>query len=208
VELVAVSAVLAGATACGITIAWLRRRSEAPRLPQRSRAEIEDALTRAVLESGSFIDAGSWAEALARRISRDEARLFVDHLAGELASRKTAVSLAQYSILVDIVFGLGFHADVVAGLRAAGLRVEFRAPAGRSNAVPLYDAHSSAGAAALLGVREGATRQEVVAAYRRAVVAAHPDRIHDGPAEARQAATERFIRIVAASELLLSQARD
>jgi DnaJ-class molecular chaperone len=61
---------------------------------------------------------------------------------------------------------------------------------------------------AVLGVAEGATRAEVVAAYRKLVARHHPDRFHGGAAEERSAAAARFIEITRAYEELLASFRD
>jgi DnaJ-domain-containing protein 1 len=60
-------------------------------------------------------------------------------------------------------------------------------------------------ALAILGLEEGASREDVTAAYRRLAKVHHPDRFSALGAEAEKAATITFQRIKAAYELLSAQ---
>lgn len=159
------------------------------------------------------IDIVSWAEALQRSSTREAAAEFLERLVAEFASRQRAVSIEQYSRLLDVVFAFGFHADVFARLRG---RYAFHdaepASAWRTGraagAERLYDARAETDALRLLGIGPGATPREIVLAYRHAAALTHPDRFHDSTPEDRAAAGVRFIAVVRAAELLLGRARD
>ena len=238
-ELFAVTAILAIAATAGITIAWRRRgivaRDDAVRASsQRDRERLRASIAYAVLFRGDDgeaakrvaavsagpvvrdIDVVSWTEALARSGATGENADFLDRLVAVLAAGGQTVPLQQYSLLLDVVFALGFHADELARLRTR-YAFEYVDPARArrprwadrsSTAEPLYDAQPEAAARRVLGVAEGAARREIVTAWRKAAGAAHPDRFHGEPDEVRRAAEERFLEVVRAAELLLGRIRD
>jgi DnaJ like chaperone protein len=72
----------------------------------------------------------------------------------------------------------------------------------------MFDAGVRQGASAnfaALGLPPGASRQEVVAAYRRLASECHPDRFHESSDEERSAAAERFRLVTRAYEELLAE---
>jgi hypothetical protein len=191
-----------------------------------SREVIESALLEAVAaaaEAGSSdgvypqrraaIDIGSWAEAYARRASADERRSLLERAAGIAIGTTPVIPLAQYDALLELAFGLGYHPDALARLRAR-YRFEYvdhakkgrPRSADRAGGATLFRSEEPGERERLLGVlrldREP-TRGEIVAAWRRLAAESHPDRFHGLEGEERDRAAARFIELTEACERLL-----
>lgn len=162
------------------------------------------------------IDLRSWAEAFARQRA-EEARCELLEASVRLAvAMSPTIPLTQYNALLDVCFGLGFHADALARLRAI-YRFEYVDHAKRARP---RSADRAGGAvlfrrrldrAALLRTLEldgEPDRGAVISAYRRLAVRYHPDRWHDAAAEEQREASRRFIEITEAYEQLLQSLGD
>lgn len=163
------------------------------------------------------IDVGNWAESYARLTSSQQRSALLDTAARLVAARSGPIPLRQYAALLDLSFGLGFHTDALARLRQIyGFEYVDDAKAARPRSAdragggaPLYQRGASRAALLLvLGLREGATRQQISAAYRRLAATHHPDRFHGAPEEAQQQAAARFIELTRAYEELLAGSAD
>jgi DnaJ-domain-containing protein 1 len=157
------------------------------------------------------IDVGNWAESFARS-SNDRQKQELLEIAVQLVAASSPVPVRQYAALLDLSFGLGFHTDALAKLRARyGFDYIDHAKAARPR-----EADRSGGGAPLyartrereellrvLGVSGTPSRQELSAAYRKLAAQHHPDRYHGAPSEAQSDAATRFIEITRAYEELL-----
>jgi DnaJ-domain-containing protein 1 len=160
------------------------------------------------------IDVSSWAESFALAASPQQRTTLLETAARLVAARGKPVPLRQYAALLDLSFGLGFHTDALAKLRAVyGFDYIDHAKDARPRSAdrsgggaPLYQRTPRDREALLLvlGVGANATRQEISSAYRRLVSQHHPDRFHGAPTEAQQQAAARFIEITRAYEELMN----
>lgn len=165
------------------------------------------------------IDVTSWAESY-ERISNPQQRMHLLELAVQLiATRDHPIPLRQYAALLDLSFGLGFQTDALAKLREVyGFEYIDHAKDARprhadrgGGATPLFVRGEQGNADLLLktlGLASGATRREIIAAYRRLVAQHHPDRFHGSSVEEQSGAAKRFIEITRAYEELLAIYRD
>ncbi|HEX2833648.1 MAG TPA: DnaJ domain-containing protein [Thermoanaerobaculia bacterium] len=157
------------------------------------------------------IDVANWAESFGRN-SSDKQKHDLLETAVQLVAAHSPIPVRQYAALLDLSFGLGFHTDALAKLRAQyGFDYIDHAKDARPRA-----ADRSGGAAPLfvrsrdreellrvLGVSGTPSRQELTAAYRKLAAQNHPDRYHGAPSEAQSDAATRFIEITRAYEELL-----
>ncbi|HUP66413.1 MAG TPA: DnaJ domain-containing protein [Thermoanaerobaculia bacterium] len=184
-------------------------------------ASVEEAVRRARLHASgvpggeSRIDIRNWAERFAERSGRERREELLEsavHLAVEMHE---AIPLAQYQALLDLSFGLGFHPDALARLRAryrfAWVDHSQNRPrsADRSSLIPFQNLDPSRRGelCAVLELRQEATKDEIVGAYRRLAGIHHPDRFHSATDEEQRRAGERFIAITDAYERLLMMER-
>lgn len=166
----------------------------------------------------SSIDVVSWAERFARIASHEQRAWLLDAAVQLVADRSTPVPLRQYTALLDLTFALGFQTDALAKLRAhygfdyidhakdARPREADRA----GGATPLFvrETRDADELLRVLGIEGAASRQAIVAAYRKLAAQHHPDRVFAEPAEVQAAAAARFIEITRAYEALLAIYRD
>jgi hypothetical protein len=159
------------------------------------------------------IDVASWAESYARHSSEKQRHDLLE-TAVQLVAARSPIPLRQYAALLDLSFGLGFHTDALAKLRALyGFDYVDHAKDARPR-----EADRSGGGAPLfvrnrdreellrvLGVSGTPSRQELSAAYRKLAAQHHPDRYHGAPTETQTDAATRFIEITRAYEELLHQ---
>lgn len=160
------------------------------------------------------IDVANWAESFARASSEKQRHDLLE-TAVRLVSARSPIPLRQYAALLDLSFGLGFHTDALAKLRAIyGFDYIDHAKDARPR-----DADRSGGGAPLfvrdprgrdellriLGVSGNPSRQELSAAYRKLAAQHHPDRYHGAPTETQSDAASRFIEITRAYEELLRE---
>jgi hypothetical protein len=158
------------------------------------------------------IDVGNWAESYAR-IATPPQRTELLEMAVRLVAEHSPVPVRQYAALLDLSFGLGFQTDALAKLRELyGFDYVDHAKDGRprhadraGGGAPLYARASRPRQELLqiLGVADGASRQELSAAYRRLVSQHHPDRFHGASEGVRSEAAGRFIEITRAYEELM-----
>lgn len=205
----------------------------APKPEEFSRERISAGLLRAVLvaggtpleEAGSIIrerigvdpkdasiDVGSWAERYAAGSTNAERSRLLE-LAVEVAMLQGgALPAAQYGALLDLAFGLGFQTDALARLRSRyGFEYVDHAKRGRPRSadrsggrMTLYaSAAEQSRCLSVLGLDEGATRQDVISAYRKLASQFHPDHLHEATDEEKLAAAEHFIDVTTAYQLLL-----
>ena len=122
----------------------------------------------------------------------------------------------QYSALLDLSFSLGYRTDALARLRSQ-YGFAYVDPSSRARPRPvdqegrwtLTDSRQSRlQALASLGLAGEPARAAILAAYRRAAAATHPDRFHPDGEIAEREALQRFLRVVQAAESLLDAARD
>ena len=162
---------------------------------------------------GRRIDMTSWAESFARGAGEGERRALLEAAVRLAVSMNSTLPPRQYHALLDLSFGLGFHADALARLRAKW-RFEYADYARMSRprdadrrAATMFRRASPREKVALMKVLEldgPLERGRVISAYRRLAGAWHPDRFHDSGAEAREAAARKFIELTEAYERLLS----
>ncbi len=158
------------------------------------------------------IDVANWAESFARASSEKQRHDLLE-TAVQLVAARTPIPLRQYAALLDLSFGLGFHTDALARLRALyGFDYIDHAKDGRppeadrvGGTAPLAvpGARGRDELLGLLGVSGHPSRQELSAAYRKIAAQHHPDRYHGAPTEAQAGAATRFIEITRAYEELL-----
>ncbi len=160
------------------------------------------------------IDITSWLEQYVKLVSRDRKDWLLDTAVRVAMEGGATIGLPQYDALVEIAFGLGFHSDALARLRQKhGFDYVDWAKHGRpreadrgGGATPLFDSARRQDHEAnlmSLGLEAGASRQEVIVAYRRLASECHPDRFHDATERERTDAAERFRTITRAYEELL-----
>ena len=164
------------------------------------------------------IDVTNWAESFARLSTPQQRSELLETAVQLIATKERAVPLRQYATLLDLSFGLGFHTDALAKLREAyGFEYVDHAKDARprsadrgGGATPLFVRETGNATVLLrtLELGEGATRRDIIAAYRRLVAQHHPDRFHGSSVEEQSGAAQRFIEITRAYEQLLTIYRD
>jgi DnaJ-domain-containing protein 1 len=182
-------------------------------------ASVEDALRQVRRGSGLAapvtrgIDVSNWAESYARAATEKQRHELLE-LAVRLVAAHSPIPVRQYAALLDLSFGLGFHTDALARLRALyGFEYVDHAKEGRpaeadrsGGAVPLYDRASERKEwLRVLGIEGSPSRQELSSVYRKLAAQHHPDRYHGETADARTEAAGRFIEITRAYEALLRE---
>lgn len=222
-----------------IAVAIARRELDAApgtQIPSRERDAIAASLLAYIVEAGGAspdealravrrgagiaapvtrgVDVGNWADRYAA-LSTPQQRAGLLETAVQLL--RSPVPVRQYAALLDLSFGLGFHADALAKLRELyGFEYADHAKEGRpreadrGGGAPLF-ARQRRGREELLRVLEvsgSPSRQEITAAYRRLAARHHPDRYHSATAEEQSEAAARFIEITRAYEELLLIERD
>ncbi len=164
------------------------------------------------------IDVASWADSYARKSTPQQRMGLLETAVQLVASRGTPIPLRQYAALLDLSFGLGFQTDALARLRELyGFEYVDHAKDARprhadrgGGGAPLFvrEPRKESELRRVMGVSETATRQEIVAAYRRLVAQHHPDKFYGASHEAQSEAASRFIEITRAYEELLLTFRD
>ncbi|HET8797971.1 MAG TPA: DnaJ domain-containing protein, partial [Thermoanaerobaculia bacterium] len=133
-------------------------------------------------------------------------------MAVQLVAARSPIPLRQYAALLDLSFGLGFHTDALAKLRALygfdyidhakGARPREADRSGGGAPLFVRESRSREELLGILGMTGNPSRQEVSAAYRRLAAQHHPDRYHGAASEVQSAAAARFIEITRAYEEL------
>lgn len=164
------------------------------------------------------IDVASWADSYVRMSSAAQRADLLETAVRLISRRSDPVPLAQYTSLLDLSFGLGYHTDALARLREQyGFEYIDHAKHARPR-----DADRAGGATTLFARQEGdprewlrvleiegsADRQTIIAAYRRLAAQHHPDKVNDRSEDAQELAAARFIEITRAYEQLLAMYRD
>lgn len=164
--------------------------------------------------SARRIDLTSWAEVFASRAGESERCALLESAVRLAVSMAAAIPPRQYGALQDLSFGLGFHADALARLRAKWrfeyadyARASRPLEADRAGIFRRISSDEQAALMATLGLTGALDRAALVSAYRRLAGAAHPDRVHDRGDDERNAAARRFIELTEAYERLLPLAR-
>jgi len=160
------------------------------------------------------IDIRNWGERFAQMASHEQRMWLLEAAVRLLADRRTPVPLRQYTALLDLSFALGFQTDALAKLRqqygfeyidhAKDARPREADSAG--GATPLF-VRQPADVTELLRILQidgPASRQTIIAGYRKLAALHHPDRVFGEPAEVQSAAAARFIEITRAYEALLA----
>ncbi|MFN2441726.1 MAG: DnaJ family molecular chaperone [Thermoanaerobaculia bacterium] len=196
-------------------------RSPKERFAERpARDQIEAALLEAVasapggpLAPQEMIDISNWAQAYARVASLEERRALLERAAGIAVGASAIIPLAQYDALLELAFGLGFHPDALARLRARYRfdyidHAERGRPrrADRAEGATLFRSEEPGERERLrktLGLDDEPSPREIVAAWRRLAAENHPDRFHGRTGEERERAAARFIEVTEACERLL-----
>ncbi|HEX2123205.1 MAG TPA: J domain-containing protein [Thermoanaerobaculia bacterium] len=164
------------------------------------------------------IDVASWADSYARKSTPQQRMGLLETAVQLVAAPGTAIPLRQYAALLDLSFGLGFQTDALARLRELyGFEYVDHAKDARprhadrgGGGAPLFvrEPRQQSELRRVMGVSETATRQEIIAAYRKLVAQHHPDKFHGSSHEAQSDAASRFIEITRAYEELLLAFRD
>lgn len=182
----------------------------------RARAlQVVGTITDAECGNRGRIDVSSWLEQYVKLVAPERKERLLESAVVVAMESGHLVALPQYDALVEVAFGLGFHSDALARLRQKhGFDYVDWAKHGRpreadrgGGATSLFDGSSrQSGEQNLeaLGLARGASRQDVIAAYRRLALECHPDRFHDASEASRVAAAERFRTITRAYEELIS----
>ncbi|MBI2215560.1 MAG: J domain-containing protein [Acidobacteria bacterium] len=183
----------------------------------RARAmEIVRAHSGAECGSRGRIDITSWLEQYVKLVPLERREQLLELAVAVAVESGTPIGLAQYDALVEITFCLGFHSDSLARLRQKyGFEYVDWAKHGRprdadrggGGATPLFDAvrrHDGDANLGMLGLARGASRQDVIAAYRHLASECHPDRFHEASDAARAEAAARFREITRAYEELIA----
>lgn len=161
------------------------------------------------------IDVSSWLDQYVKLVPDERRERLLDWAVRIAMEGGPVIGLAQYDALVEVAFGLGFHSDALARLRRKhGFDYVDWAKHGRpreadrgGGATSLFDGSGAQRGETdleILGLSRSASRQDVIAAYRRLALECHPDRFHDADEDARAAAAERFRTITRAYEALIA----
>lgn len=165
----------------------------------------------------SGIDIGNWGERYAQQSTAQERADLLDAAVQLIAVRGRAIPLVQYVALLDLSFALGFQTDALAKLREQyGFEYVDHAKASRPREADrvgrttffVRDDRDATELRRVLGVEDGATRQQIIAAYRKLATQHHPDKFHDAANATREEAAARFIEITRAYEALLAISRE
>ena len=164
------------------------------------------------------VDIANWAESYARGSSPQERALLLEIAVQLVATRVKQIPLHQYSMLLDLSFGLGFQTDALAKLReqygfdyvdnARHGRPREADRAGGATTFFVREQRDPGELLRILGISGSPSRQTVVAAYRKLAAQHHPDRYHGSSDEVQAGAAARFIEITRAYEELLAIYRD
>ena len=162
----------------------------------------------------SSIDVRNWAERFAQLAPPDHCASLLDEAVRLVADRTTPVPLQQYNALLDLSFGLGFQTDALARLREKyGFQYVDHAKDARpreadraGGATPLFTRERGDDQELLrvLEIEGPASREVIIAAYRRLAAQHHPDRFFAESEEVQSAAAARFIEITSAYQALLA----
>jgi hypothetical protein len=159
----------------------------------------------------SGIDVTSWGERFAHVSAPQQRTWLLDMAVQCIAARATPVPLRQYSALLDLSFALGFQTDALARLRER-YGFDYVDPARSGRSVERGVGVAATPRRELLGVlgieEQAATRQVIIATYRRLAAQHHPDRVHLQSEDVQSAAAARFIEITRAYESLLELYRE
>jgi len=161
------------------------------------------------------IDVTTWGERYAQMAAPSQRSWLLESAVQLATADAKTIPLHQYVALLDLSFSLGFHTDALARLREQ-YQFDYIDPAkaGRpreadraGGAAPLFVRERTDRVALLrvLRLESEASRQEIIAAYRKLVVEVHPDRVHDAAPEVRDAAAARFIEVTRAYEVLMRE---
>ena len=201
-----------GAPEVGVSILHAVARAGGADAESAARLVLAHSRYRGVVEPG--IDVRTWAEAFAVRVEETARRQLLENAVEIAVAMHPAIPLAQYNALVDLAFGLGFHTDALARLRAR-YRFEYVDYAKRSRprtadraggGAPLFQRVSAADRQrflAVLGLEDGVSRQVLVSTYRRLAGVHHPDRFHGSSEQEQEEAARHFIELTEAYEKLL-----
>src|SRR5258706_3539366 len=163
--------------------------------PEEAMREIRRR-ARLVARVTGGIDVASWGERFAHVAAPQQRTWLLDMAVQCIAARTTPVPLRQYSALLDLSFALGFQTDALARLREQyGFEYIDHAKNGRPAENGVTDpAAPRREWLRVLGIEEQtATRQAIIAAYRRLAAQHHPDRVHLQPEEVQSATGTRFL---------------
>jgi DnaJ-domain-containing protein 1 len=158
------------------------------------------------------IDLTSWAESYARGAVEPERHALLESAVKLAVAMSPSLPARQYHALLDLSFGLGFHADALARLRARW-RFEYsdyarlarpREAEGTGAMFRRITPREKREAMKSLGLSGELERAPLISAYRRLAAEHHPDRVHDRGGRERDEAARRFIEITEAYETLLA----
>src|SRR5206468_1256732 len=140
----------------------------------------------------------SWGDRYAKIASPEQRMWLLDTAVRLVADRTTPVPLRQYTGLLDLSFALGFQTDALAKLRrrygfeyidhAKDARPREADRAGGATPLFVRDPRRADELLRVLEMDGPASRQTIVAAYRRLAAQHHPDRVFAEPAEVQAAA--------------------
>lgn len=196
----------------GVSILHAVARAGGANAERAARLVLAHSRYRGVVEPG--IHVRTWAEAFAVRVDEPARRQLLENAVEIAVAMHPSIPLAQYNVLVDLTFGLGFHTDALARLRARyrfdyidyAKRSRPRAADRAGGGAPLFQRVSPEDRQrllAVLGLEEGVSRQVLVSTYRRLAGVHHPDRFHDASAQEQEQAARQFIELTEAYEKLL-----
>jgi len=165
------------------------------------------------------VDIASWGERFAQISAPQQRQWLLEKAVQCVAGRTTPVPLRQYSALLDLSFALGFHTDALATLRerypfdyidhARNGRPREADLGGASTPLFVRDDRGRTELLHVLGIEDAAaTRQTIIATYRRLAAQHHPDKVYQHPEDVKEAAAARFIEITTAYETLLTIYKD
>jgi len=163
------------------------------------------------------IDIASWGDRFLQWSSPEQRQWLLDMAVQLIAGEERAVPLRQYAALLDLTFALGFQTDALARLRERyGFEYVDHAKDGRprdadrSRGTPLFmrDQRDRAELLRVLGIEGEASRQVIIATYRKLATQHHPDKHVGSEGEVQAEAAERFIEITRAYEILMAYDRD
>jgi hypothetical protein len=162
----------------------------------------------------SAIDIRNWAEHFAQLAPAEHRASLLEAAVQLVADRATPVPLPQYNALLDLSFGLGFQTDALAKLRekygfeyvdhAKDARPREADRAGGSTPLFTRERGDERELLRVLEIDGPATREVIIAAYRRLAAQHHPDRVFAQSADVQSAAAARFIEITSAYQALLA----